>query len=143
MEGQRHRTKTLLNYGIVLTFALSLLGNAVRAILGDRVTWFASQLGVFLLAAPGVLFLVFVVVRFAVLPLARPGFGQRRGSWVLSSNGVDRPGYGSSSVLRTMVPPRASRTCATCASGLHVDSCSQGWIGRRSRSACVLLALLT
>ena len=71
MEGQRDRTKTLLSFGIALTFALSLLANAVKAIVGDRVLWLAEQPALFLLAAPGALFLVFIAARFALLPLVR------------------------------------------------------------------------
>ena len=58
VEGQRDRTKTLLNFGIALTAALSLFANAVRATFGDRVSWLANQSVVFLLGAPGVLFLI-------------------------------------------------------------------------------------
>ena len=72
MEGSGTGTRDGLSFGIALTFALSLLANAVKAIVGDRVLCLAEQPALFLLAAPGALFLVFIAARFALLPRCPP-----------------------------------------------------------------------
>jgi len=69
-EGQRDRTKALLNGGIAATFTLSLLSNLVRATFEDRTSAVSEGRGLVLLVVPSVLFLLFVIARLG-LPLLR------------------------------------------------------------------------